>query len=210
MLAIRKFILENNVTPLFVEGILGREFRGRKFSSYICSAIDLFVEMDYTEKKRVLKNVGEYVRGDKKGQPKYQEVTEEVTERVYAIIDLKSNYNAKESKSFYESHKQQLIFGRDLIAYEFGMNTENIKMFNLSTAGWNEEPKYILKEHVISENANGYDDSELLYNRLKLLVAEGYANPTGYITDYGDIRLDSINITRKTYNEFIEEKLREI
>jgi hypothetical protein len=133
-----------------------------------------------------------YVRGENKGEPKYKEVTTITTEKQLAIIDLKSNFDAKDDKSFFDSHKSQLIFGRQLISDTFNYPSNDIKMYNLSTLGWRTEPKYILKEHKDNTNSLGYSDSFLLDNRINTALIEGITAPKGTIFKINDeITMDS-------------------
>jgi hypothetical protein len=214
MTCIKKFILDYKVEFHFIEGILGKEYimpNGTK--CYICSAIDVFCSMFIPVKKKVPVQVGVYSKGKNKGQPKYENQLIETVEETLAILDLKSNYTEEETKTFYSSHKQQLIFGRELICSTFGIDEETeVRMFNLSTAGWRTEPKYILKEHLNEENEWGYTDKQLLNNRLNTAIMEGNVQPKGEIFVINEeISLDSENDYKSmSYIELAEQTLIEI
>lgn len=214
MLCIKKFILDYKVEFYFIEGILGKEYvlpNGKK--SYINTAVDAFCLMYVPVKKKVPVQVGVYVRGKNKGQPKYENQIIDTVEETLAIVDLKSNFFADETKTFYDSHKQQLIFGRELICETFGVEREeDVRMFNLSTSGWRNEPKYILKEHFNEENEWGYTDKQLLNNRLNTAIMEGNVQPKGEIFVIDDeISLDSeTDYMTMSYEQLAEKTLIDI
>jgi hypothetical protein len=210
ILSIKKWIIDYNVEFIFIEGILAKQFKLPNGYSYICSAIDFFCEIDLVTKVKSEEPDGEYVRGDKKGQVKTKTVTTETKSRVKAIIDLKSNFDQKESKSFFDSHKYQLIFGRDLIAHEFNLPKEDIRMFNISPLGWNKEPKFTLFEHVIGINRQGFSDEWILNNRINTAIAEGQVTPNGLTYTISDkLSLGSVDdIIIQSYEEKAEELLR--
>lgn len=195
MFSLKKFLKDYEVEVLFLEGILGTKYPTPYGNAWICSAMDLFCKMTMTVSKKELIEDGIYERGgtvNKKGDKKYKEVKTESRETFYANVDLKSNYEHKDEKSFFESHKYQLIFGRELVSEYFGIPKEEIKMFNLSPLGWTKEPKYELKEHFDKENKWGYTDSDRLKARLNLAVMEGLVTPTGELIEISDtISLDS-------------------
>lgn len=212
MISLKTFIKKHNVEFLFLEGILAKKYTlPNKKKSYICTAIDSFARMSLFEKEDVEVEDGEYKIGPKKGQKKYKIEKQIVEKRVYAIIDLKSNFNEDESKSYYSAHKGQLIFGRDLIKEYLGIK-EEIQMYNLSPLGWREEPKFQLTKHEIKKNEFGYTDDKLLYNRLKTAIMEGSIQPKGEIfVAVDEITLESENdFSLKTYEEMAEETLSEI
>jgi hypothetical protein len=211
MISLKKFIKDYNVKFLFLEGILAKKYTlPNKKKSYICTAIDSFVQLDIPEKEKVEVEDGEYKIGQKKGQMKYKIETVTTVKTYYSILDLKSNFNEDTSKSFYSSHKGQLIFGRDLIKEYLGIK-EEIKMFNISPLGWRTEPKYQLTEHEIKKNDYGYSDDKLMYNRLKTAIMEGAVQPKGEIFEAADeITLESENdFAFKTYEQVAEELLKE-
>ena len=189
ILSLKKFLKDYKVEVLFLEGILGTHYPTPYGNAWICSAIDCFCKITLTVVKEEMVEDGIYERGgtvNKKGDIKYKKVKEETFETFYAIVDLKSNYEHKDEKSFFESHKYQLIFGRELISQYFGIPIEEIKMFNLSPLGWNKEPKYELKEHFDKQNRWGYTDSDRLRARLNIAVMEGLVTPRGELMEISD------------------------
>lgn len=186
MLSLKKFLRDYEVEIIFLEGILGTKYPTKYGNAYICSAIDCFCKLKYKTTKKVQVEDGEYVRGEKKGQMKYRDEKVETIEEVYALVDLKSNYEHKDEKSFFDSHKYQLLFGRRLVEEYFDIKEGVIKMFNLSPLGWNKEPKYELKEHIDKENSFGFTDSQRLEARLNLAVMEGLVTPSGEIMEIDD------------------------
>lgn len=213
MLCLKKFLIDYKVKVYFLEGILGREYASPSgLKSHICSAIDIFCQMTVNEKVKSLVQDGLYKIGQNKGLPKMVEVTEEKEVEVYAIIDLKSNFDEKEKKDYYNSHKAQLIFGRGLICENFDVTKEQIRMFNLSPLGWRTQPNYALKEHKIEVNAYGYDDEQLLSNRLNTALIEGIVQPKGLIFDIpDDIKMEnSWDFRTLSYEEKAREILNEL
>ena len=214
MLSIRKFFVDYNVKVLFIEGILGKSYETPNGKVYVCSAIDLFCEMDYIIKEKVSVPDGFYKRAsgeNKKGDVKYKEETQEKVTRVKAIVDLKSNFQKKDSKSFFESHRDQLIFGRKIIAEEYGNKLDiaeyDIKMFNLSTLGWTDEPKFVLKEWVLKENSAGYMPNYILDRQIQMLVELDRIRPKGKILEIGDITLDNAPYEFLSFEEYAKKKL---
>lgn len=207
MLSLRQFILDYKVKPIFIEGILGKEYEFNGTKSYICTAMDLFCSMEITEKTKTQVEDGVYVRGDKKGEIKYKDEIKETVLEVFAAIDLKSNFNSKEQKAFFESHAYQLIFGRECICAEFGYKKEDIRIFNISPLGWVKEPKYVLTEHKEKVNKYGFTNEQLLYNRLNTAVMEGVTQPSGLVTEIGEIKMDNNPLIIKNYYELAESKL---
>jgi hypothetical protein len=184
MMSLKKFLKDYEVEVIFLEGILGSHYPTPYGKAWICSAIDCFCKLSYKEKSTETVEDGEYVRGDKKGQMKYKDVKTEKRIEVYAIVDLKSNYDHKDEKQFFESHKYQLLFGKRIIEEHLGI--QDIKMFNISPLGWNKEPKYEFKEHLDKENRFGFTDNQRLEARLNLAVMEGLVTPSGEFMEIND------------------------
>ena len=82
-------------------------------------------------------------------------------------------------------------------------------MFNLSPLGWRTQPNYALKEHKIEVNAYGYDDEQLLSNRLNTALIEGIVQPKGLIFDIpDDIKMEnSWDFRTLSYEEKAHELL---
>jgi hypothetical protein len=207
LLSLKKFLIDYKVNVVFLEGILAKEYTSiNGIKSYICTAIDFFGTIEIPIKKKEMVEDGEYVRGDKKGEKKYKEVTSISYKSINAVIDLKSNFDHKEAKSFFESHKYQLIFGKELIESSFDI--DNVRMFNLSTLGWNKEPKFILTEHTDDINRMGYKDSEILANRINTAMIENKLKPNGHIYEINDeITIESSDVRVLSYEEMAEEVL---
>lgn len=189
MLSLKKFLKDYEAEVYFLEGILGTHYPTPYGSAYICSAIDMFCKLTVTVTEETMVEDGIYERGgtvNKKGDIKYKKVKTETRKQVWAIVDLKSNYEHKDEKSFFESHKYQLIFGRKLISEYFNIPQEEIQMFNLSPLGWNKEPKYELKEHFDKENRWGFTDQQRLEARLNIAVMEGLVTPSGEMMEISD------------------------
>ena len=211
MLSLSKFLKDYEVEVIFLEGILGHRYKTDYGQAWICSAIDLFCKLTYREKVIETVEDGEYVRGEKKGEKKYKDIKTEVRKQVYALVDLKSNFDSKEEKSFFESHEYQLIFGKEAVAEHLGI-TDEIKIFNISPLGWTKEPKYELKEHVEKKNRFGFSKSDRLHARLNIAVMEGLVSPSGEfmeISDEIDPNSES-NIRILTYEDKAREALSQL
>ena len=208
ILSCKQWIKDYNVKFIFIEGILAKEYKlPNGGSTNICSAIDFLIEFDNVTKEKSEEPDGEYVRGDKKGQVKTKSVTTETRSRAYAIVDLKSNFDAKYTKTFFDSHKYQLIFGKDLIEAHF--DYKDVKMYNFSPLGWKSTPKYTFFEHKIGVNKQGYSDEWILNNRISTAIAEGEVTPNGLIYDISEtLSLDSeSDIKIQSYEEKAQEIL---
>lgn len=202
-----KFITDYEIEPIFFEGILAKEYIDKKGNPhYISTAIDLFCKIKYVTKTKTTIQEGVYVRGEKKGQPKYVDVTEDVTTTEYAIIDLKSNPMDKEEKTFFDTHKYQLIFGKDVIESHY--DVKDVKMFNISPLGWKTEPKYIVKEHLDTENSYGFRHSEILEAKLHIGLSMGLFDMKGKVFLANEIKIGS-TYDNLSYLELAETLLSE-
>ena len=207
-LALRKFLIDYNVEPIFIEGIVAKEYMTNSGDyNYVCSAVDLFCKLDVVTKKKEEVEDGFYVRGVKKGQPKFKTETIETVERKMALIDLKSNFHAKETKSYFDSHIEQLIFGRQALCENFNIDIDDVMIGNLSPLGWKTEPKYLVKFHEDSLNKNGYTKSQILDAKLRLCVMEDILAPKGVMMTIGDIEMDKESIVIETIEEFVNNQL---
>ncbi|MGL4758280.1 MAG: hypothetical protein ACRCXZ_03015 [Patescibacteria group bacterium] len=204
MMSIRQFIIDYNVKPLLIEATIGQEFLVGSSIVYLVSTIDLLCEMDYKQVFYKEEPNGFYVKGDKKGQPKMEKVKVEEVSREMCLVDLKSNFEEKESKTFYDSHKRQLFFGQDCVEKTFGSCP---KIFNLSPLGWRSEPKYLLKEHTSLVNDFGFGEKDLMYNRLKCAAIEGNLSPNGTIKIIESTTMANFNIKTYSYLEYVKNIL---
>ena len=169
LLAFIKFCEDYKVKPLVIEGmLLSPPTNGRQY----CQTIDLLCEMTIVEKTKKMVDEGFYVRGEKKGQPKITEVTEKTERTIKALVDFKSNFAEKDSKSFFDSHLYQLMAARKAVKYNFNIDVEQI--YNFSPNSWKSEPSYTLKEWHPSDN-----DDALFGAYINLASLRGLFTPSG-------------------------------
>jgi hypothetical protein len=188
-----KFVEDIKVEPLIFEGMLVAEFKGENY----CMTLDLLAKAKKIIKRKELVEVGVYVRGDKKGQPKFEETTIVEEKDVYMICDFKSNYFEKESKSFFEEHKYQLIAARRAVKQNFGIDVEMI--CNFSPNNWRNEPTYTLMSYDISDKDEQLFDAHMELARLKgLFIPKGFKLiPTGF--------KHSSDYKKMSYEEYVTE-----
>lgn len=155
--AFMKWVEDYNVKPLLIEAICA--CRPYADGAQLCSAVDSVCLLTLKDKTKVEVPTGEYYKtGEKKGQPKYETKVLEEGREVHAIVDYKSNFLEKESKSFYDSHKYQLYFQRRAIRDTLGIEIDHL--FNWSPDAWRKEPSYTFKRHdldkVMMDNLASY------------------------------------------------------
>ncbi len=171
LLSFIKFCEDYKVEPLVLEGLLISEPVN---GDHYAMAIDCLCKMTITDKTKETVEDGVYVRGDKKGQVKYKEVTNETSRTIIANLDFKSNFFEKDSKSFYESHLYQLIAAKRAVEYNFSVEVDS--MFNFSPNAWRKEPTYSLKEWKPTEI-----DYKLFDAYINLAQLKGLFTPKGNI-----------------------------
>lgn len=106
--------------------------RGRK--RFACT-LDKVAWITIEKKQKKVIEDGIYQRGANRGKPKFKEITEIITERKLVIIDLKSNFFEKDSKSFYESHLFQL-WGQRLAFMQTFPDMPIPGIYNWSPTNW--------------------------------------------------------------------------
>lgn len=172
VLAFIRWMEDKKVKPLLIEAMLPFNLYYDKEWSYGITTMDLLCELKTeTKVKKIIEN-GVYVRGEKKGMPKYEEVNEVVENVELAIVDFKSNYFEKDRKSFYESHLMQLIAGSKAVANNFNIYVDNL--YNFSPNAWKTEPGYTFyKWNYTSEHID-------LFNMyMELAYKKGLHKPSG-------------------------------
>jgi len=134
VLAFAQLLIDVDFKPLAIEVVLVHpEGYG--------GAIDLVGEMNL-EVKGFFGDV--YASGENKGQPKESKRTE----RIRAIIDLKSG-----KKGFYETHEVQLRAYKEMWNHEFFAKPVT-HVFNWAPSEWRETPSYKLKDQTNSASSN--------------------------------------------------------
>jgi hypothetical protein len=187
ILSLMKFCEDYNPKILLSEAMLVSEpIQGQRY----CLTIDLLCELEVEETRIEIVQNGFYLKGANKGKPKTTE--KKVTEKVVkvALIDFKSNLQAKQNKSFYKSHFFQLLAGKRAVEHNYPSIRVDM-IANLSPNGWRTNPSYSFKVWPITEADNKALDTYVELARIEgLLVPSGSTfippafTPTTKSTDY--------------------------
>jgi hypothetical protein len=196
-LSLLKFQEDYELRPLLVEAQLAYHDIGT--NEWMCLTIDLLTIMVVTEVTKTMVEDGVYLRGDKKGQPKMVEKRTEIRKERLMIGDLKSNFFEKEDKSYYETHKMQLIAGIRAVEQNFGLKIDGA--FNLSPKVWHQSPSYNFYEHKITE-----EDNRIFNAYWNLIVTKKLNVPKGNILITDKFK-DSNDFKLVSYQEYAEQVL---
>lgn len=203
LIAWKKFCEDYRVEIIASELMLKWESGRKRFACTLDKVAWIYL------KRKVKKQIedGVYQRGEKKGEIKYKEITEIVEDKVLAIIDLKSNFFEKDTKSFYESHLFQL-WGQRLAFQQSFPDMPLPRIFNWSPNNWrtrtngNMENLYTLYEWN--------QDYRIDFNDyMKKAYRKGWLIPNGKIEVFTDFTKDTpIEEAYKvmSYDEYINFK----
>lgn len=196
-LALLKFQEDYELKPLLVEAQLA--YHDDITGEWMCLTIDLLTIMTVKEVTKTTVQDGVWSRGDRKGQPKMVEQRTETRVEKLMLGDLKSNFFEKEDKSYYETHRMQLIAGMRAVKQNFGLTVDGA--FNLSPKSWHTSPSYSYFEHKITDEDNKTFDA--YWN---LIVVKRLNTPKGHllITDKFN---NSDDFTLVSYQEHAESVL---
>lgn len=195
------FCEEYDVKPLLVEALLvSPPIEG---NNHYCQAIDLLCELSVKETRVELVDEGEYKSGPRKGEKKVTEKKVEEKVRKIACLDWKSNFAGKETKSFYASHKYQLIAAKRAVEH----NYPDIKvdmLLNFAPNGWRTKVSYSLKQWNVTEK-----DEALFDNYIKTGLLSGFFTPSGQIFVPPIFTKDtkSTDFSLLSYVEYVEKVL---
>lgn len=196
LICFKRFQEEFNVKPILVEALLPVSYRDK----YYCLTLDLLCEIDYVEKERVEVEDGVYVRGAKRGQPKFKTEVRETVKKIYAIVDFKSNAFQKDQKTFFDAHKYQLVGGAKAVEQNFGIVVD--KVFNWSPNNWRSDVgDYTLHEWKLTGK-----DYRIFHLYEQLAYEHGHFEPHGKIEDF-DLKQESYKDMYKSYSymDYIEK-----
>jgi hypothetical protein len=196
-LALLKFQEDYELRPLLVEAQLA--YHDPITNEWMCLTIDLLTIMVVTEVTKTMVEDGVYLRGDKKGQPKMVEQRTETRKEKLMIGDLKSNFFEKEDKSYYETHKMQLIAGARAVEQNFGLKVDGV--FNLSPKSWHTNPSYNYYEHNVID-----EDNKIFDAYWNLIVAKRLNMPKGSLLFTEGFK-DSNDYKLVSYQEYAEQIL---
>lgn len=196
-LALLKFQEDYELKPLLVEAQLA--YHDEATGEWMCLTIDLLTIMTVTEITKTTVEDGVYLRGDKKGQPKMIEQRNEIRKERLMIGDLKSNFFEKEDKSYYETHRMQLMAGMRAVEQNFGIKVDGV--FNLSPKSWRTTPSYNYFEHTITD-----EDNKIFDAYWNLIVAKRLNVPKGHLLVTAGFK-DSNDYKLVSYQEYAENEL---
>lgn len=197
LISFRKFQQDYNIEPMLIEALLVYQTQE---GEYYCMTQDLLCKVSYTKTWKELQEVGVYVKGDKKGQPKYENV--EVSEEVSEIwcVDFKSNPFNKSDKGFFDSHMYQLVATKKAVTQNFDIVPD--KLLNWSPLPWKSKEKlgaYALKEWNVQPK-----DEEVLELYEKLAHRLNFFRPSGQVEEI-NLEADTIDnmYTNYSYIEYV-------
>ena len=197
VLAFYKFREDYQLIPLLIEASLA--YQDPITGSWLTMTIDFLCKMVVTTKVKKEVLVGQYSRGDKKGQDKYETVTEEIKEERIVVIDFKSNFFDKSKKSFYEVHKMQLMAAKLAVEQNFDLKVDGV--YNYAPNSWQTQPSYTLYEHKLT------DEDWTVFNAYWNLAQVKKINiPSGKFL-LADNPKDSTDFRILSYEEYVKEKL---
>lgn len=172
ILAYLKFIEDVKINPIFTEKIL--VWKCPKTEEYLAMTADMLATIETPTKDTEMIEDGVYTRGKNKGQKKYKKAKVSTFKKEVVCIDYKSNFFEKDKKSYYESHKMQLIGTKRAFEQNLGIKVDRV--FNWSPNNWKKEPTYTFYEHIITP-----EDERLFDLYWEIAVIKGYHKPQGRI-----------------------------
>ncbi len=196
-LALMKFQEDFQLIPLLIEAQL--LYLDPETGAWLCLTIDLLAKMVTTEVVKTEVQDGVYSKGVNKGMLRMVTNRTEVKRERILLGDLKSNFFEKEDKSYYETHKMQLIGGMKAVEQNFGIKVDGC--FNLSPKAWRTTPGYTYYEHEITDK-----DESIFKAYMGLIVAKKINIPEGNILISGNYT-DSSDFRLLSYQEYAEQVL---
>jgi hypothetical protein len=197
MLAFMKFQEDFNLTPLLIEALL--VWQDPETGEWLAMTIDLLAKMTVTEKLKEVVEDGVYVRGDKKGEVKFKDVTTETKVDKILLIDFKSNFFEKDSKSFFETNQMQLMAGKLAVEQNFDIVVDDV--YNFAENSWRTNPGYTFYKWSLEE-----DDWRVFWAYWKLALTKGINKPQGKMLLTEGFK-NSSDFKFLTYKEYVEQVL---
>lgn len=168
------------------------------------ATLDKICYITETEKVKQLQETGKvYKSGKNKGQPKMKSVTTEKKKSFLAIVDLKSNYFEKDSKSFYEAHQFQL-WGQMLALRQSYPEIKGIRMFNWAPNSWRVRTAGLDNIYTLYEWTKDY--SWKFGHLMAEAVHENWMEATGRVEVFEDFTMETpIESAYRayTYDEYV-------
>lgn len=172
IISFQKFREDYNLKPLLIEAML---ICLASTGAYYALTLDLLAEIEYERKEKTEVQDGFYVKGDKKGQPKFVTETTGVPVKEIISLDFKSNPFNKDKKTFFDAHKFQLLGTSRAVWQNFGIKVD--KVYNWSPNNW----KTNTGDYTMHEWKLTPQDFELMDCYEKLASLSGAFKPSGSI-----------------------------
>jgi len=198
VLAFLKLCEDIQLTPLIIEGMLV----WKDGDEYLAMTIDMLAKVQVKEKSKITIEEGVYQRGENKGMPKIVEKTVENIKEKIILIDFKSNFFEKKTKTFFEGHRMQLIAAKKAVEQIFDIKVDDV--YNFSPNNWEKEPSYTLYKHNLTEK--DYQSFDAYWNLIK---AKGINKPSGNIFKAEEFR-NSSDYEFISYKDYAEKLLKNI
>lgn len=201
LLAWMAFCEEYDVQPLLIEAMLiSPPING---NNHYCQAVDSLITLSLPETIVETKEEGVYKSGPRKGEPKITETKTKVFTKKIASLDWKSNYAGKEFKSFFDSHKFQLIGAKRAVEHNYPEIKVDM-LINWSPVAWRTTPNYEMKVWAVDEM-----DERRFDNYINTGLLEGFFTPSGsiFVSPEFNPNTKSTDFELLGYKEFVEKYL---
>ncbi len=197
MLSFIKFQEDYQLTPLLIEASL--VWQDPRTGEWLAMTIDLLAKMTMTIKTKTRVEDGLYQRGANKGEIRYKDVVEETKVEKILLIDFKSNFFEKEKKSYFETHKLQLMAAKLAVEQNFDLKVDDI--YNFSENNWRTEPGYTFYKWNIDDK-----DWRIFNAYWELAQAKDINKPQGHFLMTEGFK-NSGDYKFLSYKEYVEQVL---
>jgi len=200
LLAWTLFCEEYEVEVMLVEAMLiSPEING----DHYCLALDLLCKLSIPETHIEVIDEGVFKSGPRKGEQKLTEKKTKVKVRKTACLDWKTNFASKEAKSFFPSHKFQLIGAKRAVEYNF----PDIKidlLINWAPSGWRTNPSYDMKIWDITQQ-----DEDMFDAYVNIAHVSGVFKPSGsiFVAPEFTPETKSSDFRVMSYEDYVEQVL---
>lgn len=200
MLSFIRWCEDYRVKPMIIEGMLVSEpIEEEQFAM----TIDLLAELTITDTVETWVKDGVYTKGKNKGQDRMVKQKTESQVKKIALVDFKSGFMGKETKSFFESHLMQLIAGQRAVSHNYP-DVKIDMIANYSSVGWRTRPNYAFQ---IWEPKP--EDLQLFDCYIKIGRLKGLFSPSGnkFIPPQYNERTKSEDFRVLSYKEYVSNIL---
>lgn len=196
VLSFLKFQEDYQLKPLLIEASIA--WQDPITGEWLAMTIDLLAEMMISDKIKKTVEDGVYQRGDNKGQPKFKDVTEVVTNKKIVLVDFKGNFFQKDFKSFYETNRLQLQSAQLAVEQNFGIKVDDC--YNWAPTAWRTTPGYTFHKQEFSEK-----EWKLLNAYWNVAILKDINKPTGNFLE--TTFKNSSDYKFYSYQEYVEQVL---